>query len=358
MYEGLNVPFLGQLDLQNLIKFTNRLIEPAFLNLNYNELLSIARDSEPVYVVLHQNENLANETFLRYAHNFKFKTRLFKSEDPEIFKRVGVKYYHGDKKGYYHGDNKGVGNKVDYHGDKKGDYNKGDYHEKGVHHGDKKGYHRGNEKGDHHGEVNHEKGDYHKDLNYDHFPHNNLNLVVFKNGHFHLYDGNVHNEGTLIEWLFHTHFPNVTKISDSTFHSIFNGIKPVFLLLTENDFLTQNLERFARDIHLGKPFYHLIFSSINLDEFMLFTASLLPKIEIPTIVIYNPKDKKFYHKKNNLNEFNFKEVAEETLKLFDQGKLKVYGSKNSWDLLFDWGINCDGGDRMLDKDEKEANNMK
>ncbi|EOB13212.1 hypothetical protein NBO_111g0003 [Nosema bombycis CQ1] len=61
---------------------------------------------------------------------------------------------------------------------------------------------------------------------------------------------------------------------------------------------------------------------------MLFTASLLPKIEIPTLVIYNPKDKKFYHKKKNLNEFNFKEVAEETLKLFDQGKLKVYGSKN------------------------------
>ncbi|KAF9762705.1 Protein disulfide-isomerase TMX3 [Nosema granulosis] len=258
LYNGLTVPFLDDLNITNLIKFTNRLLEPTFKTISYQELLSLSQDKynlEPIYVVLTRDQTKANEMFFRYAHSFKFKIRLYKSTDSVLFEHAQVFPTASEDK-----------------------------------------------------------------------------LVVYKNGSYFAYDGDMGDENSVVEWIFHTHFPNVTRISNASFHSIFNGIKPVFLLLTEDDNLLEQFEYFSNNVHLGKPYLHILFSSINLNEYMLFTASLLPKIEVPSFVVYNPMDKKFYYKKASLTRENFQQTAENTLKLFESGSLKPYSKESHINL--------------------------
>lgn len=260
MYNSLNVPFLDVLNFHNLMKFTNKLIEPSFKSIDYPQLLTLSKDKDPIYIVLNKNESKANDSFFKYSHNFKFKIRMFKSQDPRLFEKAGV------------------------------------------------------------------------------FPSEDEALVVYKNGSYFVYDGNISDENSIVEWIFHTHFPNVTRISNASFHSIFNGLKPVFLLLTDHEEFLDHLESFSRDVHLGKPYLHILFSSINLQEYMLFTASLLPEIQIPTFVIYNPLDKKFYHRKAHLTPETFRKEAEEILKMFEKGTLKPYERKESH--LYLWMLFC------------------
>jgi thioredoxin domain-containing protein 5 len=261
IHSDLSVPFLEDLTINNILNFANRLVEPSLQKIQKKDLTNIISKDESFYLVLFKDEVLADNLFFKYAHSFKFKIKMYKSEDKALFDQVGIPDNDQDK----------------------------------------------------------------------------VKLTIYKNGRFHIFDKDIFDDNLVVDWIFHTHFANVTKVSDSTFHSVFNGMKPVFLLITTNDKLLEEFNEFARHVHYGLPFINMLFASINLNEYMLFTQALLPKIEIPTFVVYSPHDKKFYHNKIILRSENFKIQATDTLKLYESGKMKPYIRKSfEYFTLFLW----------------------
>ncbi|WUR02894.1 thioredoxin domain-containing protein [Vairimorpha necatrix] len=249
IYEDLSSPFLEILNFENLVNFSNKLMSHPFPNINYDQLLQKINTNTQFYIVLYKNEKTADILFSKYAHNFKFKLEMYKTNDHILFDKLNPKYF------------------------------------------------------------------------------SEVSLALYKNGKFHFYDQDIFNDKNVLEWIFHSHFPNVVKINDSTFHSVFNGLKPSFLLLTYDDYLIDEYEKFAKNVHAGMPFVKMVFASINLNEYVLFTQSLLPNIEIPTIVVYNPYEKIWYHKKIILKKKTFSEEAGKILKMYESGKMKIFYKK-------------------------------
>lgn len=153
---------------------------------------------------------------------------------------------------------------------------------------------------------------------------------VFKNGRFYEYKGDISNEDEVAAWLFHTHFSYVTAIKAYTFSSIFNGYKSVMLLLTEGDQFLTEFNEFSADRHLGSPYINMLFASVDIFEHANFVPSLLPNIDTPTLVIYDPISKQFRHTEVDLKKETFKETAMKVLKLYEKNSLELYPRQKTY----------------------------
>lgn len=93
---GLFVPFMGSIDDKNfnfkLEQFINKLIEPSFKNITYEELKFKSKNykiGEPIYIVLYKDYDTASYYFNTLAQQFKFKANIFRSNDEKMFKMAG-----------------------------------------------------------------------------------------------------------------------------------------------------------------------------------------------------------------------------------------------------------------------------
>lgn len=90
--QGTPVPFAGKVDLGSLSQFIEKLYTPAFQEITYQDLKSKShgfKNGEPVYVVLYKNFEIASYYFNELAQQFKFKTQIFRSNDPAMFAAAG-----------------------------------------------------------------------------------------------------------------------------------------------------------------------------------------------------------------------------------------------------------------------------
>lgn len=89
---GTSVPYTGVADLPSLGEFADKLHRPAFENISYSDLKEKTRhfrNGESVYVVLYKNFEMASFYFNELAQQFKFKTVIYRSNDPAMFSAAG-----------------------------------------------------------------------------------------------------------------------------------------------------------------------------------------------------------------------------------------------------------------------------
>ncbi|EJW02159.1 hypothetical protein EDEG_03403 [Edhazardia aedis USNM 41457] len=149
-------------------------------------------------------------------------------------------------------------------------------------------------------------------------------LTVYRNGIFHRFDGDIGNNEDLLNWIYHAHYPLLTRISPKTFSGVFFGFKPVILLITRNEHLVHEFEAFIEMRHKGLPYTSHIFAAIEFTEFPGLFTDNLPGISVPAIIVYDPQKKKFYGEHTKVDNYNLKDVAYKTIKLYEDGKLKIY----------------------------------
>ncbi|KAF7695770.1 Thioredoxin domain-containing protein 5 [Cucumispora dikerogammari] len=167
---------------------------------------------------------------------------------------------------------------------------------------------------------------------------NEVLFFVYKNGNFFKYNENIENEDKLNEWIFHSHFPNLTSINNDNFVQVFHGYKPVVLLLTSNEQFNKEFESVVNKLSHGMPYLNVLFGSLNVDEFPEFISGLLPGIKIPSVVIYETKKKVFFYKKLDLDKRLLEGVVE-MIKEFREGKLKGFLERNRFGVGFKaWGL--------------------
>ncbi|EEQ81570.1 hypothetical protein NCER_101950 [Vairimorpha ceranae BRL01] len=260
IFNGLMVPFLEAVNLNELSKFADKLIAPSFRKLklaDFKQEIQLLEHGEPLYLVFHTNQSKANQYFAEHAHKYKFKTKIFNTDDAALFSMASI-----------------------FPSSKTEKQNLTDS--------------------------------------------DAIKLGVYKNGRFYEYKGDISNENDIAAWLFHTHFSYVTEIKSSTFTSIFNGYKPAMVLLTKGEQFIKEFNEFSADRHLGAPFIHILFAVLNTNEYENFVPSLLPKMTVPNLVVYDPTTKQFRHTDMNLTKETFKESAMKMLKIYEEGKLQLY----------------------------------
>ncbi|EOB15080.1 Thioredoxin [Nosema bombycis CQ1] len=266
-YNGLSVPFLSTLTLNEISKFCDRLTEPVLTTIDYESFhnkTSLLENGEPLYVVLHRNETLANEYFFEYAHLYKYKVQMYKSSDPKLFERASIYP-------------QSISDEADHNTHKHA-----------------------------------------------------VKLAVYKNGLFYQYTGDINDRDDVAAWIFHTHFSYVTRIDNPTFNTVFNGFKPSLILLTRDEELVNEYNKFSADRHLGTPYLDILFAYLDTAQYDLFVPNLLPNINLPALVIYDPQKKHFRYKPVKLTRENFKHVALNTLRSFEKDKLPLYPPSPSY----------------------------
>ncbi|KAK6089750.1 hypothetical protein P3W45_001252 [Vairimorpha bombi] len=274
VYNGLFVPFMDFVNLNDLSKFCDKLVEPSFKNIkveDFKKEVQLLDHGEPLYIVFHTDTNKANQYFAEYAHRYKFKTRIFKTQDKSLFSMASIFPVSSiDKK-------------------------------------------------------NAEDSDI-------------VKFGVYKNGRFYEYKGDISNEDDVAAWLFHTHFSYVTEIKTATFSSIFNGYKPAMILLTQGEQFMTEFNEFSADRHLGTPYINVLFAALDTNNYGNFVPTLLPNLTTPTLVIYDPIHKQFRHKEVELNKETFKETAMKVLKLYEQNSLELYPRVKTYKRYYLLGI--------------------
>ncbi|KAI5181805.1 hypothetical protein NEOKW01_1963 [Nematocida sp. AWRm80] len=124
-----------------------------------------------------------------------------------------------------------------------------------------------------------------------------LRLAVFKNGTKFYYDGDINDEGAIREWLFHAHFPNISKLSMDNFYSIFHGLKPVVALITDggNAKEIREFEEIAEEYNRGTSSSPYVFTFIDTKEYPKFTQTNFGVLHgKPLIVFFDPEKQTFY----------------------------------------------------------------
>src|SRR5699024_9846395 len=132
-------------------------------------------------------------------------------------------------------------------------------------------------------------------------------LKAYKNGIFHTCPHKLDDLKLIGEWIFFTHYPHLTRITNENFYPIFHGLKPVVLLLSKGEYLNIQLEKFSTLYHGNMPYTDYLFAALDINQFPLFIPSLLPKMKDPALVFFLPDRHYFYHKEMSLTEENFKD---------------------------------------------------
>lgn len=271
IFNGLVVPFIEkerEPNVVSLIEFCDKLIEPSFGNLTlekFNDLASNLEPGEPIYVVFHKNVALANAYFQRMAHMYKFRARIYRSDDQALFEKASIFP-------------KALGTGSDASTS-----------------------------------PNHEDA---------------VVLSVYKNGIFYRYTDTFGDEAKITDWIFHTHYKYLTKVDNHNFYSIFHGLKPVMILLTRGEEFVGKMNEFSTDRHLGVPYTDMVFATMEIDEYPMFIPTLLPKLSTPALIVFEPWANLFRHKRVKLTEDNFISAAMDTYTLYQRNSLPLYPPKS------------------------------
>ncbi|KAI4292168.1 hypothetical protein PAPHI01_1442 [Pancytospora philotis] len=279
---GLNhgnvVPYVFERTLPELRRFVARLARPSFESLTYKQLLAKSRQlrsGEPVYVVLYKNYELASNYFNDTAQQFKFRAVIYKSDDPAMFEAAGMH-----------------------------PMNYSDFEEHVAEDGTK------------------------RPANVDH--NQMVKLLVYKNNTFYPANIPLDDSNGIVQWIFHTHFAHVTSVNNDNFYTVFHGIKPVMILLTENDQHLDDYNRYSAERHLGTPYLNVLFATIDVGEYPLFKKQVLPLASTPSIAFYDPINIKWYMGDKSLKKMSSRDFQHELSRLleaYSAGKLEEYPPK-------------------------------
>lgn len=265
---GNNVPYTNKIDLSSLTSFCEILYKPSFEHITYSELKNKSKDSkngEPTYIVLYKDYELASHYFNDMAQHFKFKAKIFRSDDPLMFSAAG-KY-----------------------------------------------------------PVSVDEHDTDKDVGLD----KKLQFAVYKNSSFYFYPSSIDKSNDMVDWIFHTHFPHVTNIRNDNFYTVFHGIKPVVIFLNNSEDLIDQFERLAGNWNLGTSSSSLVFATLDTNEYPVFKNQVLKDVQEPAILLYNPIKSTWYYKKVKLNRENFIKEAMKLIDGYYNNKLPIYPKPRS-----------------------------
>lgn len=262
IYNGIVVPYAKELALGPISSFVNELIEPSFQQITLAKFEDIRKHTaagEPIFIVFYSDLSLANSYFSRLAHEYKFRTRIYKTNDRDLFEKASI-------------------------------WPKTDTEDGG-----------------------HDVADEDKVI-----------LTVYKHGIFHRCPYKLADTNEVSAWIFFSHFPHITRITNDNFYAVFHGFKPTVLLIARNEEYVDDLERISAKYHSGMPFTNFIFSTIDVDLFPLFLPSLLPKLKHPAIVIFDPVKQLFYHKRFRIDSKTLEEKVIGLLRDYGNGRVELY----------------------------------
>ncbi|ORD94567.1 hypothetical protein ECANGB1_447 [Enterospora canceri] len=257
---GTFVPFMGSYDgddfRSRLTAFVEKLARPSFEPITYAKLKQLSKTlapGEPVYVVAYRDYDTASFYFGSLAKQFKFKTTIYRTNDPVFFEKAG-------------------------------------FHPEETH-------------------------DDHDQL---------VRLFVYKNGSFYACPYKLEENAEVVQWIFHTHFPFVTVLGNENFYSVFHGIKPVVLLVTEGDALLDEFNRISADRHLGTPYTNTLFVALDAAEYPLFKQSVLPLVRIPSISVFDPFASQWFHQPDEVSAGNLRKKTLSYIEDYYARRLPTY----------------------------------
>lgn len=262
LYNGIETEYYGKNMLPSLVDFVDELLAPTFdeiTNERFDKIKDNTKKGDPIFVVFYSDLYLANSYFKTPAHEFKFKIKIYKTNDNNLFEKAGI-----------------------HPKQKNGDKNVRD--------------------------------------------NDAVVLTVYRNGIFHRSDIDLSKTEEIYDWLFHAHYPHVTKLSDMNFQSLFFGIKPIVLFVTHGENLVDKFESLSLERHLGLPFAQHIYVVVDLINYGSFAKVFFGGHKQPSILIYDPIKKKFYSENIILKDNDFIEKAHKIIRKFDEGKLREYKS--------------------------------
>lgn len=258
---GTPVPYTKKMDFATISEFAEKLYTPAFQEINYNELRDLTKNSRN-----------GEPIFVVLYKNFEMASFYF-NELAQQFKFKAPIYKSKDPEMFA---------------------------ASGLHPKD----------------LNEFEGD---------VDHNQMvHLAVYKNSTFFPTKAKLDNTHDIIEWIFHTHFPYVTSINNDNFYTVFHGIKPVMLLLTENEEMVENFNKLSATWHLGAAASNLVFATIDTMEYPLFKKEVLKTVKEPAIAFYDPVSSQWYYKPTKLTEEEFNKTAMQLIDLYFNRKLPLY----------------------------------
>ncbi|KRH94952.1 Thioredoxin/protein disulfide isomerase [Pseudoloma neurophilia] len=155
-------------------------------------------------------------------------------------------------------------------------------------------------------------------------------LAVFKDNIFHRCPVPLSDPHEIAQWLFHAHFPNITRITNDNFYTIFHGIKPAVILLTQGDEFVELLEQAAEKINDGLPFNEQVLAVLDINEFSMFIPSLLPGLKSPAMIVYDPRRQLFFTKGIRFTEQNFYKDLLSLINDYFSEKLTPYPGRASY----------------------------
>ncbi|KAM0687408.1 hypothetical protein COBT_001350, partial [Conglomerata obtusa] len=131
-------------------------------------------------------------------------------------------------------------------------------------------------------------------------------LVANKHGLQHQLKISNFNYDNVNEWIFHTHYPYLTKVNHENFYRVFHSLKPVILLITSEDNFNDNLEKYSEITHDQKATSDYIFATLDINVMPGFVDTLLPGFNVPGITIYDPKRMLYFTENHPLTQIDFK----------------------------------------------------
>lgn len=115
-----------------------------------------------------------------------------------------------------------------------------------------------------------------------------LVLSVYKHKRFHKLIITQFNETVIDEWIFLSHYSHLTRVTTNNFYTVFHALKPVILLLTRNEQFFEEMEKVSEEMHESKSFVSYIFAMVDVDLMTGFVETLLPGLDVPKILVYDP----------------------------------------------------------------------
>lgn len=152
-----------------------------------------------------------------------------------------------------------------------------------------------------------------------------LRLAVFKNGTKFYYDGDMNNEGAIREWLFHSHFPNISKLGMDNFYSIFHGLKPVVSIVTTGgNRELEDFEDIALEQNRGSSSSPYVFTFVDKTEYPKFTETNFGPLKSDYLIVFFDPEQQMFYGRRRLGHESVQAYFESQLSLYKEGKLPKY----------------------------------
>lgn len=93
MYKGIFVTYTGKKSIGGLSDFAEKLIEPSFQPIDISRFkreVENKKGGAPVFIVFYSDLSLANDYFKQIAHEYKFRAKIYKTNDEFLFKKASI----------------------------------------------------------------------------------------------------------------------------------------------------------------------------------------------------------------------------------------------------------------------------